>query len=97
MGMFDFITSEITLPGDSPPLEYQTKDFVCRLERYSISQTGALLKIPEKEGYPPIFLRGTSGEITFGALVSRGKDKRFLKYKAYFDKGWMYHVERVEE
>lgn len=43
MGMFDYIRSDLVLPGDPPAgLELQTKSLVCWLDNYEIREDGTL-------------------------------------------------------
>lgn len=46
MGMFDDITCEHALPGDPQPpgKDFQTKDFDCLMDKYTITADGWLLK-----------------------------------------------------
>jgi hypothetical protein len=45
MGMFDDVVVEVPLPDGFDPagVEFQTKDFDCRLERYTITADGRLV------------------------------------------------------
>lgn len=78
MGMFDNLTCEYPLPAEPKPHEksFQTKDFDCQLDHYTITDDGRLLRDGAAVSY--------HGTFRFYTYTS---DDMWFEYEAKFTDG----------
>lgn len=100
MGMFDYISCDYPLPGDSADVQgwlFQTKDLDCWMDRYHIAENGDLFMV--KESKSPVEYSGT---IEFymsnivaggpGSYTAAGEDMRGVTYVALFQDGKLIRI-----
>lgn len=92
MGMFDDIACFMPLPGAPIPQYpyFQTKDFDCVLDKYSIEIHGRLLK-----NGSPFDYTGIINFYTFEGGGKPGTMGRWFEYEAQFTDGWLDKLELV--
>jgi hypothetical protein len=83
MGMFDNIQCEYPLPGEpkSPDRDFQTKDFDCYLDKYTITADGRLLKDAAEVPF--------HGMLNFYTFTS---DNMWFEYEAKFTDGRLVEI-----
>jgi len=53
MGMFDTVTCKYPIEGEDVPFEFQTKQFDCAMENYTITEQGRLVYHKEYRSFHP--------------------------------------------
>lgn len=105
MGMFDDITVYYPLPGNVPgAIKFQTKDFECLLDKYTVSADGFLHRTSFDTDKTAPF--DYTGEVYFytgnvvasgpGTYTRNGEDAYWIEYKAIFVHGRLTEVELIE-
>jgi len=101
MGLFDTLHCEYTLPNPRhQELEYQTKDFECLLERYTITRDGRLMRHAGSEGWGPRLDRDIEwplhGDIRMYTSV-KSEDPSWIEYVVRFTHGVVEWIRPLEE
>lgn len=102
MGMFDDLTCEVPVPGDQQPRHpsFQTKDFACLLDHYTIKADGTLwVSGDERIAAHQIPFHGMLNFYTYESddIKRDGKDDGWwFEYEAKFTDGKLQGIEVVE-
>ena len=101
MGMFDKVNVECKLPdlGYRSDIQFQTKDFDCVLDDYTVTDLGRLkaFKIRYDENKKRIitnqFVNFTG---SFEIHYYDDKEKLDLKYALFFERGYLKNIMKIE-
>jgi hypothetical protein len=98
MGMFDDVTCELPIPGEPKPkrLSFQTKDFDCYLDRYTIRADGTLWRDAGDWRTGQVPFHGLLRFYTFESEGPSAAPGMWFEYEAKFTDGKCAGVECVE-